>query len=134
MLGVDEGRLRAGQDLARQTMIDGDWIVRAGTPLEETVPALARIVKEELKLPVEIVLEEVERPVWVVTGEYHYTPYDLPDEDQPAAWRPDKDTHEMIKIFGSEIFIRHNEGSYGGSYDEFLAALSKWIRARSFRR
>jgi len=128
VLGIRRNQVEGDDNLIDKSVIAGDWIVRQGASPEQTIQQLATILKDQLDLPIGLEFAEVERPVYVISGTYRYTPYDVPEKDQPAAFAHHHLTHDMIKIFGAEIFVRHNEGSYEGSYDEFVEALAEWIR------
>ena len=98
--------------------VSGDWIARKGAAPIRLVPALEKIVRDDLKQPIRIELTNVERLVLVAHGRYQYKP--LTEQTNDGA------IHLCVEPSASQ-----SRFSGGGSGD--LQEMLAWLGDRSNR-
>ena len=86
VLDIDGRYLEVDEGLWK-TPTSGDWIVRGNAPREQRTKQLSDILRGELDLPIRLELGTLERPVYVVKGQYQYTPVLSKEEAAIAARR-----------------------------------------------
>ena len=95
------------------TNVTGDFVLRTGEPREQVVSALEAILRDEPKLPVRLQFRDVKRHVFVLRGEFKFTP--LPDY-------PDS-----IQIYGDKLVANSGAGGGGGDFAQFVRWVGMWI-------
>jgi hypothetical protein len=95
------------------TQISGDFVLRAGESREHVVESLEAILRDEPKLPVRLRFREVKRQVYVLRGEYKFTP--LPGY-------PDS-----VQIYGDKLAPNSGAGGGGGEFSDFTRWVGMWI-------
>ena len=93
--------------------ISGDFVLRVGESRAHIAESLEAILRDEPKLPVRLRFRDVNRPVYVLRGEYKFTP--LPDS-------PD-----AIQIYGDKVVPNSGGGGGGGDFTEFTRSVGMWI-------
>jgi hypothetical protein len=106
-----------GDEALLKEEINGDWVVREGTPAEKVVPRLEEILRHEGKLPVLLALRDVERKVIVLRGTYR--PMPLPGHDKGD-----------IQLYGKDLVPDSGAGGGSGTFPEFLAAAGSFMGRR----
>jgi len=98
-----------------RTEIEGDWIVREGTPVEKFIGPVAEILRNDCKLAIRLALREVDREVIVANGDYRFTP--LPG-------------HRQVEIYGVTLLTDGTGGGSSGDFEQFLAWVGMFIGRR----
>ncbi|HEV3342947.1 MAG TPA: hypothetical protein VG125_21415 [Pirellulales bacterium] len=102
-----------GDQQTLDTQISGDFVLRSGESREHIVESLEAILRDEPKLPVRLRFRDVKRQVYVLRGEYKFTP--LPDY-------PDS-----IQIYGDKLAANSGAGGGGGDFTDFTRWVGMWI-------
>ncbi len=102
-----------GDQQILDTQVSGDFVLRSGESPEHVVESLEAILRDEPKLPVRLRFRDVKRQVYVLRGEYKFTP--LPDY-------PDS-----IQIYGDKLAANSGAGGGGGNFAEFTRWVGMWI-------
>jgi hypothetical protein len=115
-LGIPSQDVEGDQELLAQH-IDGEFVVRTGTPAEKLVPRLKQILRDELKIPIQLKLMQAEREVFVVGGKYESKP---------------RENRKLNQVDLFAVSLNEDSGSGGGSgtFDEFLGATGRYIGRR----
>jgi hypothetical protein len=99
--------------------VQGDWVVRVGTPKKEILARLEEILNSECKLPVKLSLRTVERKVFVAKGQFHVQP----SQNESGEYGP------CVKIYGRKYSLdAHGGGS--GNLDKFLKFAGSFMNRR----
>ncbi|TWT79715.1 hypothetical protein CA13_11220 [Planctomycetes bacterium CA13] len=112
-IAIEREEIEGDPKLLNST-IDGDWIVREGSPTNEVLPRLEEILRDECKRPVRLRLEQAEREVIVVRGKY-----------QPTRT---SGRHE-IRLYG-RVHTERPGGGGSGSFDRFVREIGSFIHRR----
>lgn len=102
-----------GDKAILDTQISGDFVLRTGESREHVVESLEAILRDEPKLPVRLRFRDVKRQVYVLRGEYEFTP--LPDY-------PDS-----VQIYGDKLAPNSGSGGGGGDFADFTRWVGMWI-------
>ena len=116
-LGVPHQEMEGDLAWLRQQQIEGEFVVRTGAPVEKLVPRLQQILREELKLPIQLTLVQAEREVVVVGGKY---------ESKPIANRMANE----VDLFAVVRRAESDAGGGSGTFAEFLTATGGYIGRR----
>jgi hypothetical protein len=79
-----------GDAAARQVPVDGDWIIRKSATQEQRMKAVADVLRERLKIPVDAVKKTEEREVLVVRGKFSHTKLQGTRSDDSVHFYSDK--------------------------------------------
>jgi hypothetical protein len=93
--------------------ISGDFVLRADEPRAEVVEAIEAILRDEPKFPARLRLRDVKRQVYVLRGDYKFTP--LPDYA------------DSVQIYGEKLVPNSGAGGGAGDIDEFAKWVGMWI-------
>jgi uncharacterized protein (TIGR03067 family) len=114
--GIPRQEIEVPQQL-RYEHIEGEFVLRSGTTPEQFVPALQKILREELKSPIRLKLELVEREVIVANGKYKSTPLKDREADQ-------------VDLFAVDRNESAEAGGGSGAFDAFLQNVGSYIGKR----
>ncbi len=118
-----------GPPILLRKKLSGDWVVRSGASEDDIVKQLQTILQRDFSWPVRLELREVKRPVWIVRGEYKYTPLAGPVEDDIKQRVNPASQVDFIEVFGTQLPIGKSAGSGGSDFPRFLNRLGSWIGA-----
>jgi hypothetical protein len=116
LAGIYPQEIEGDPELLRKPL-DGDWVVRADAKLENVVPQVERILREEVKLPARLNLREVERKVLVARGRYQFK--GLPDR---------RDNH--VEIYAKMLGAPNRGGGGSGELSDCLQWVGMFIHRR----
>jgi RNA polymerase sigma factor (sigma-70 family) len=116
LTGIYPQEIEGDEGLQRES-INGDWVVREGTPAEKVIPRLEEILRRDCKLPIKLALRDVERKVVVAHGTYKHTPVPGYDKDD-------------IQLYGKDLVPDSGAGGGSGTFQEFLQAAGAFMERR----
>jgi RNA polymerase sigma factor (sigma-70 family) len=96
------------------TVVEGDFVVRAGIGPARFVSALDKLLRQECKLPVKLALRQVERKVIVAHGKYRF---------RPVAGR----AGNQVEIYGATLGDPARGGGGSGDFPEMLQWVGMFI-------
>lgn len=102
-----------GDQQILDTKVPGDFVLRVGQPREQAVAVLEAILRDDVRLPVRLRFRDVKRPVYVLRGEFEFTPL--------------KDYPDSVQIYGDELVADRGAGEGGGDFSEFVKGVGMWI-------
>jgi hypothetical protein len=105
------------QDNLRFKPIEGEFVMRTGTPTEKLVQRLQLTLQNELKLRIAFTYKTEEREVVVASGKY---------ESKPLADRE----KNQIDLYAKNRRDPPDAGGGSGSFDEFLQSLGSYVSQR----
>ena len=124
--GIKSHEIEGPQKLLK-TEVTGDWIVEPTQSQTKIVADLETILRDDCELPIRLQIKSVEREVYVVSGDYQFSP--LPDQPDEETMIYEKSTTKTdpIQIFGKQLYP--NSGGGGtGDFNTFLKWLGRWIK------
>jgi RNA polymerase sigma factor (sigma-70 family) len=124
LAGIAPEEVEGDRDLRWNSLIGGDFVVRAGAPPAKVVARLEEILNQEYNLPpVKLTLREADRTVYVLEGKYKFT---RTAPDQAA---------NHIELYANELILGPapiplvGRGP-GGSFPEFVVRLGRFVDRR----
>jgi regulation of enolase protein 1 (concanavalin A-like superfamily) len=115
-LGVSRAEIETDEEL-REERIEGEFVLRTGTPVEKSVPRLEQILRDELHLPIRLTWKEAERDVFVVRGKFAPKPLPGHQPGNIALFAEEREDVERLKL---------GDGTFG----KFLAGTGDFLTRR----
>lgn len=98
-----------------ETMVTGDWVVRADADPAKLAAALETILRKECGLKLSLAIKDAEREVYVLSGKYVAKPL------------PDRKANE-IEVYATELGDRNTGGGGGpGTLEQMADHVEGWI-------
>jgi|SRR5579883_3296335 len=113
--GFQRTRIDAENELL-ETMVTGDWVVRADADPVKLAAALETILRKECGLNVTLAVKDAEREVYVLSGKYVAKPL------------PDRKANE-IEVYATDLSDRKTGGGGSGNLGQMADHIEGWIEA-----
>lgn len=112
---LDFGRLEIeGDEKLLEAPVRGDWILREGASDEQILAGMAKILREDLQMPIRISVQKLDREVLVAKGDFRFTP--IGDSKRIQIYR--------------ETIVEKGRGGGSGDLDEFLQSVGEFVGRR----
>jgi RNA polymerase sigma-70 factor (ECF subfamily) len=127
LVGVVPEEVEGDRELRWTTLVDGDFVVRAGADRAVIVARLEEILNKKHKMPVTLTLAEADRKVYVLSGTYKFTPTTADRPEDHIDIYADALSPELPAPAGSPAAAAL---PFQSPFPEFLHALGRFLDRR----